>query len=98
MAEGNDVVECFLNDDCWREDLEKYKVDCVSFPDFLVDAFSNKMAQIGYLKPDLTDTVPVYLPVKNVHLYRLAFYSRDKRGMDFWDKAKKSSDPQLKLW
>ena len=56
------------------------------------------MAEIGYLKPNLTDTVPVSLPKKNVHLYRLAFYSRDKRGMDFWNKAQKSSDPQLKLW
>lgn len=98
LAKDNDVVECFLNDDCWREDWERCKVQCVSFSDFLVDAFSTKMAEIGYLKPNLTDTVPVSLPRKNVHLYRLAFYSRDKRGMDFWNKAQKSSDPQLKLW
>ena len=56
------------------------------------------MAEIGYKNTKPEDSVDIRLPVKNVSLYRLAFFSKHKLAHDFWGDVKKYSKPQLDLF
>ena len=37
---------------------------------------------------------PIRLAEKNVLLYRLAFFSRSELGQQFWEQARKYTEPQ----
>lgn len=97
LSEDNTVIECFLGNPLWRNDWSNTKCSCTSFSAFLVDSFSRKMVKLNYKPVDLTETVLVRQPDNRAPLYRLAFYSRSKRGKEFWNQARKYSDPQLQF-
>ncbi|MBW2237662.1 MAG: three-Cys-motif partner protein TcmP [Deltaproteobacteria bacterium] len=96
LSQNNTVVECFLGDPCWRDNLPDAKWKRISFSDYLVDCFSQEMAKLDYKSVDLMDTVLIRQPNK-APLYRLAFYSRSDLGTKFWNQTKKYSDPQRKF-
>jgi hypothetical protein len=68
------------------------------FGAFIVDQFGLAMKRLGFIYNGPGEDVPVYLPVKNVKLYHLAFYSKNELGMKFWRTARKGSDDQLGLF
>jgi len=97
LSEDNTVVECFLGNPLWRNDWSNTKCSRTSFSAFLVDSFGREMVKLNYKSVDLTETVLVRQPDNRAPLYRLAFYSRSNRGKEFWNQARKYSDPQLQF-
>jgi hypothetical protein len=55
------------------------------------------MTRLGYLETPLDRMYPVRSDQRNLPLYYLAFFSRHRRGFDFWGKVMKYADPQLGL-
>jgi three-Cys-motif partner protein len=95
LALGNSTVEKFLGDPDWRA---KWESTATEFGAFIVDQFGLAMKRLGFIYDGPGEEVPVYLPVKNVKLYHLAFYSKNELGMKYWRTARKGSDDQLGLF
>jgi len=55
------------------------------------------MRKLGYIYSGIEETVLIRSTDKNLPLYRLAFFSRDKLGQKFWKEALKYSTNQLTL-
>lgn len=96
LSNDNTIVECFLDNSCWRDNWSDAKCENISFSDYLVESFSREMVKLNYKPVDLTDTVLIRQPNRSP-LYRLAFYSRSDRGKEFWKQARKYSEPQLQF-
>ena len=90
----NKVVEQFLGCPEWRERWDPKRKD---FGTFIAERFGEQMATLGYHDEGVKDTELVIYGPKNVRLYRLAFYSRNELGGEFWKIARKSINPQLAL-
>lgn len=67
----------------------------MTFGSFVVDQFGLQMNRLGYKYGGLPNTVLVRSRSKNLPLYRLAFFSRHPRGVQFWGEARKRTSPQL---
>ena len=91
----NNVVETFLGSPEWRG---KWSPKSKNFGLFIVQRFGEQMAALGYYDMGVQDTVLVKYSPKNMRLYRLALYSRNKLGVKFWGSARKSSEQQLSLF
>ena len=96
IEEESSVIDNFLDDKTWREEWKKDKSKGTSFGLYIAELFCKKMSELGYI-PDLENSVLIKYPEKNVHLYRLVFFSRHKLGSHFWKDVKQYSDPQLNL-
>ena len=94
---GNGVLDKFLGRTDWRRDWEHQKSQ-TAFDVFVADQFSNSMNTLDYKYGGLRDAVMVRSTNKNLPLYRLGFFSRNKLGADFWREARKYSNPQLELF
>lgn len=55
------------------------------------------MASLGYIPMPLERMVKIRTHDGQLPLYYLAFFSRNKRGLQFWDEVLKYSDDQLSL-
>ena len=95
---NNRCVADFLGRPEWRNDLQQAEMSGERFSLFFVKQFCTSMAEIGYKHTKPEDTVDIRLPVKNVSLYRLAFFSKHKLAHNFWGDVKKYSKPQLDLF
>jgi len=84
-------VENFMGDPSWRIKWERAEVEGKSFAQFFLESFGRQMESLGYLN-DIHVTVLVRHGRRP--LYHLAFFSKHERGMDFWRKARKGTDPQ----
>jgi len=65
----------------------------------LKNDYINKIKKLGYYSSELSDSV-AFKNVKNTTLYYLIAFSKDKKGIEFWEKAKKSikkKSPQQSL-
>lgn len=92
----NRNIESFLGNSNWRDEwlaADQRK----GFGYFFADAFGRSMSKMGYIYSGIEETVLIRSDDKNLSLYRLAFFSRDKLGQKFWKEAKKYSNDQLQL-
>lgn len=94
----NEIVEGFLGMPEWREVWNEVKGPSINFGSFIANQFGIKMQSLDYIYNGLQDTELVQLPEKNVSLYRLAFFSRDSLGYNFWQQARRNTEPQLPLF
>jgi len=94
VSPRNNTICEFLGDPQWRNDWYEAKIQNIPFPSFVLNSFGIQMERLNFLSTEICDTELVCLPGKNVPLYRLAFYSRSKLGIGFWEQAKKYSNPQ----
>ncbi len=92
MDENSEKVELYLGNKNWREEWKKLKLLPKDFVKFLADQYDLKMKELGYLT---AIRHPIRLPDKNVPLYYLTFYSKHKRGLDFFKKVDDYSTNQL---
>jgi three-Cys-motif partner protein len=91
----NKKVDDFLGQPGWRDSWEQEK-HTSKFPDFLARQYAKQMTGLGYLEQDLYKMKRVRSDEKNLPLYRMALFSRNRRAYDFWDEVLKySTDPQL---
>lgn len=94
----NKTVDDFLGDENWREKWENLPHPKKTFEAFIVDQFNESMSGLGYINPELEHCCPIRSDEKNLLLYRLTLYSRNKLGKKFWEETKKYSDPQMQLF
>lgn len=91
----NTAIADFVGRPHWRNDHHGYRKQ---FGTFIVDQFGQSMMDLGFIYEGPGTEVLVRLPKKNVKLYYLAFFSKSKLGMKFWNEAQKYSDDQMRLF
>lgn len=96
FKEENEKIANYLGDPDWREEYNKCCRDnSTNFVKFLADQYISRMKSIGYIPEK--NMHQIRSNEKNLPLYYLAFFSKHPRGIDFFKKVDKYSNPQLKL-
>ncbi|OGJ93701.1 MAG: hypothetical protein A2487_06435 [Candidatus Raymondbacteria bacterium RifOxyC12_full_50_8] len=94
----NTCVDRFLGNPNWRLDWIKEKEQGAHFADFIHSAFAKQMQSLKYQEVNTDDaSILVRNTQKKAPLYHLSFFSKHKRGHDFFKEAKKYSNPQTNL-
>jgi len=94
---GNSQIDRFLGDSTWRQRWSEQRLLKIPFRHFLAQEYANQMAQIGYLPISIDKMKEVKSDDKNLALYHIAFFSKNKMGYSFWKDVLKYSDPQQSL-
>jgi three-Cys-motif partner protein len=97
IDEKSSKIDEALGNKEWRERWRS-SGNQLKFRHFLAREFALSMESLGYLKQDLHQMKEVRSDEKNLPLYYIALFSKHERGYDFWEKVKKSSDPQGRLF
>jgi len=90
-------IDDFLGDMEWREKWTILKKENYDFRKFLAEEFVNRMMTLGYPDTALKTMFEIRSTAKNLSLYHLAFFSKSKRGYDFWNKARFGGPRQTSL-
>lgn len=91
--EGNVSLDHFLGDPNWREKWTAFQQQGRRNADFGVEQFCDRMIQLGY-QDSRQYLKPVKVTGTEKLLYHLAFFTKHPRGLDFWKKALKGTNPQ----
>jgi hypothetical protein len=91
-------VDQFLGDPNWRKDWQQTEKRGEDFATFIVDRFGRQMASMGFLYAGIQETKLIRSVEKNLPLYHLCFFSRNKLGQQFWKQARKYSQDQFELF
>jgi len=86
----------FLGNTNWRAVWERERRTDPSFANFFVNEFARSMVRIGYRWEGIAST-EVIKNKKRSPLYRLAFFSRNELGSQFWDICRETTATQAKL-
>ena len=87
-------IAAYLNDRNWKKDLNRRKLRQKDFVQFLAEKFESNMKEIGYFSPNRDK---IQIPIKNVPLYYLEFYSKHEKGHDLYKKVQYYADDQISL-
>jgi three-Cys-motif partner protein len=98
LRPNNKTVDDFLGNELWRETWENLPHPKKTFEEFIVDQFNESMSGLRYINPGMEHCCAIRSDEKNLLLYRLTLYSRNKLGKKFWKETKKYSDPQRQLF
>ncbi len=90
-------IEEFVNDPDWRVSWAEAENRGQGFIPFLALRYSSAMERLGYLPASLEQMYSVRSDEKNLPLYYLAFFSRNKKGYEFWKEVLKYATHQLGL-
>lgn len=90
-------IEDFLDNPGWRGEWADADQRGDRFIPFLALQYSSAMKRLDYLPASLDDMYPVRSDQKNLPLYYLAFFSRHKKGYEFWRKVLNYATPQFDL-
>lgn len=93
----NKRIDNFLGDDKWRAKWETLRKKKYDFCKFLAEEFVRRMMTLGYPDTALETLFPVRSTDKKLFLYHLAFFSKSKKGYDFWNKARLGGPKQTSL-
>lgn len=91
------IVEEFLGLRTWREKWEAARAGGASAAMFLMKQYETQMRRLGYTYGGVDTSVEIRIPDKNVRLYRLGFFSRNKLGGKFWNEARRYAAEQTEL-
>jgi len=94
LNENNNKISRYLNDESWRDDFSNRSLQQNEFVPYLAEKFEKNMKIIKYLEPKRNK---IQIPIKNVPLYYLEFYSKNSLGNDFYKKVQYYADDQLSL-
>jgi three-Cys-motif partner protein len=101
INDDSNTIELFLGMHDWRDRWYEYETELKNpgerFGTFVADQFCQQMRNLGFIYNNLADTELIRNPKNNTPLYRLAFFSKHPRGMEFWNKARDGVSKQLKL-
>jgi three-Cys-motif partner protein len=92
------IVADFTGASDWRDGWKEADRAGVTPDLFLTELYHDQMKALGYEYGGVDRTVLIKLPVRNVRLYRLAFFSRNRLGGRLWDQARRYSTEQLRLF
>jgi three-Cys-motif partner protein len=96
-SDESEVINRLLGDSAWRPRWETARRAGKSVVEFLAEEYSARMSGLGYIPMALDRMVKVRTHDGRLPLYYLAFFSRDERGLQFWNEVLKYSDDQLSL-
>lgn len=91
-------VDEFLGSNTWRDRWRIADANGVLFPKFLAKEFAASMETLGYLPTPIHKMKRVSSDEKNLPLYYIAFFSRNKLALSFWDDALNGSTDQRSLF
>lgn len=98
LRSNNKKVEEFLGEKNWRNDWKQFQQRDDSFPRFLADRFEKKIKEFGYkFESEEAPKKEIRSNEKNLPLYHLAFFSKHKKGFEFWKEAIKYSTSQIEF-
>jgi len=92
--EANVILDSFLGNAVWRERWITEQENGALFEQFVCREFGRSMEALDYIDPGLERLVPIRSQDKNLLLYRLGLYSRNKLGTKFWTETQKYTNPQ----
>lgn len=95
FGSDNNILSKFLGTDEWRNKFDLQNLDRKKFIRYISAKYDSNMMDLGYIEPE--HKFPVRSSEKNLPLYHLAFYSKNPRGNDFYQKVKKSAKSQYSL-
>lgn len=90
-------LDIFLGTRKWREDWNNRPNRYQNFDAFLTEYYSKRMQELGYIYGGEDSSASIKHPGKKFRLYRLAFYSKNPLGEEFWNQTKKYSMKQIGL-
>lgn len=91
---GNMTLDEFFGDAKWRIEWEKAKRAREPFWGFVLKYFASRMEELGFLDQAAEQAELIRSVEKNLPLYRLAFFSRNRLGARFWKDVRKYATPQ----
>jgi len=94
LNENNLKIASYLDDQNWREDFNKKNLNQNDFVLYLAEKYELNMKSIDYLPPKRDR---IQIPIINVPLYYLEFYSKHEKGKDFYQKVQYYADDQLEF-
>ena len=97
LRPGDNVVGEFLGDPDWREKVPKPLSRWSQVSTLVVKQLEAQFRAMGYGFGGFSSSRLVRSTDKNLALYRLVFFSRHERGLEFWEAAKKSESQQGSL-
>jgi three-Cys-motif partner protein len=96
LKEENNKIAQYLGLTNWRELFERdAKNNRKDFVKFLSDQYQDQMVKLGYLKQ--LNMHSIRSNEKNLPLYYLSFYTKNKTGEKFFKEIEKRVSPQFKL-
>jgi three-Cys-motif partner protein len=91
----NKTLDQFVGTQRWRNAWRNAETKKENFDSFLTNFYATRMEELGYRERAAEQTQLIRSTEKNLPLYRLAFFSRNKLGQQFWKEVKKYENPQL---
>lgn len=92
---SHERIDNFLGEGIWRDKWSQLKNKNYDFRKFLAEEFVYQMMALGYPDTALKTMHEIRSSAKNLSLYHLAFFSKSKRGYDFWNKARFGGPDQI---
>ena len=94
-VDGNSPkIDEALGNTTWRERWKAASAQGKDFRPFLASEFSKSMESLGYIGQPLDKMKLVKLTEKNLPLYYIALFSRNKIAYKLWDEVLKYSTDQ----
>lgn len=90
-------VDEFLGSTTWRDRWRIAETNGAAFPKFLAVEFASSMEALGYLPTPIHRMRRVRSDEKNLPLYYIALFSRNKLAHGFWDDALKYGKDQIEI-
>lgn len=95
---GSPKIDEALGNTEWRERWKMARTAGKNFSQFLAAEFSRSMESLGFVPTPLNRMKLVKMDEKNVPLYYLALFSKNKVAHEFWDQVLKYSTDQRSLF
>lgn len=86
---NNSRIDKFLGIANWRDEWKDESKKEFSFQLFLARKYAEQMVSLGFQEQSLNKMILITSDEKNLPLYHLGFFSRHKKGYDFWDQVVK---------
>jgi three-Cys-motif partner protein len=93
----NRKIDNFLDVSDWRERWAN-RPRRLSFAQFLAEEYARRMETLDYLPQPFHRMKQVRSDVRNLPLYHLALFSRNRLAYDYWKQVLKYSTAQQSLW
>ena len=97
VKEDRDRIDRLLGSSDWRNRWRDAERDREKATRFLAAEYARAMTQLGYRPTSIAQMIPVRSTDKNLLLYYLAFFSKNKKGYEFWEQVRKYSTDQMEL-
>ena len=96
IVNNSDRIDKFLGLKDWRERWKNAYIKGDSPIKFLANEYNEQMISLGFKRESIESFIPINSDEKNLLLYYLSFFSKNKRGNEFWDAVKRrNTDPSL---